>query len=235
MATSDSVKNKPITDDMYLTNKKQPVRKPGSDLGKDEFLKILMTQLQNQDPSNPMEDKDFIAQMAQFSSLEQMMNMTKAFESFAAGQQQTQLIQYNTFVGKQIKWHEVTDKKDSKNQPIINEGTGTIASVRFVEGGVEFTLTDGKKINPGNISEVLSGGSSGSNSLVDASMMIGKTVSYIPVKPEEDKDKKTEDDKDTKPETKEAKVDSVSKKDGVIVYNLSDGTTITADQITSIS
>ena len=61
-------------------------------LGKDAFLKILITQLQNQDPTSPMDDKEFIAQMAQFSSLEQMQNMTKAMENLLASQEQTQLM-----------------------------------------------------------------------------------------------------------------------------------------------
>jgi flagellar basal-body rod modification protein FlgD len=50
--------------------------KAGGDMGKDEFLKILITQLSHQDPTQPMEDKEFISQMAQFSSLEQMSNMS---------------------------------------------------------------------------------------------------------------------------------------------------------------
>jgi len=48
-------------------------------MDKDDFLKILITQLTTQDPSQPMQDKDFIAQMAQFSSLEQMTNMATSF------------------------------------------------------------------------------------------------------------------------------------------------------------
>jgi flagellar basal-body rod modification protein FlgD len=44
-------------------------------LDKDDFMKILITQLTHQDPTEPLKDQEFIAQMAQFSSLEQMMNM----------------------------------------------------------------------------------------------------------------------------------------------------------------
>ena len=57
----------------------QTARSPRSSLGKDDFLKILVSQLQNQDPMKPMEDQDFIAQMAQFSSLEQMQSLNEGF------------------------------------------------------------------------------------------------------------------------------------------------------------
>ena len=106
-----------IDSSLLLSNyQESQKRTPSSTLGKDDFLKLLMTQLQNQDPSKPMEDTDFIAQMAQFSSLEQMTNMTSTFEKFVNQQQQSQMIAYNQFVGKEITWHRIKDLEDGTTE-----------------------------------------------------------------------------------------------------------------------
>lgn len=68
----------------YYDDEAENKKTQDSDLDKDAFLRLLVTQLQNQDPLNPMEDREFIAQMAQFSSLEQIRNLNKTFETTQA-------------------------------------------------------------------------------------------------------------------------------------------------------
>ncbi|MEA2031780.1 MAG: flagellar hook capping FlgD N-terminal domain-containing protein [candidate division Zixibacteria bacterium] len=78
-----------------------------SALGKDQFLQLLVTQLQNQDPLSPMEDKDFIAQLAQFSSVEQLSNISDGIsESNQNGYLQMQSINNvmaSNLIGKEVK------------------------------------------------------------------------------------------------------------------------------------
>jgi flagellar basal-body rod modification protein FlgD len=64
------------------------------DLGKDAFLKLLIVQLGNQDPLSPMNDTEFISQMAQFSALEQMTNLNNSMAASHAA----------SMIGKQISW-----------------------------------------------------------------------------------------------------------------------------------
>ena len=61
-----------------------PLPVKDKDLGKDAFLKLLVTQLQNQDPTSPQADGEFLAQLAQFSSLEQLTSMQLTLEKIGA-------------------------------------------------------------------------------------------------------------------------------------------------------
>ena len=56
----------------------------GGAMGKDQFVKLLITQMKNQDPMNPMDGKDLAAQLAQFSSVEQLININAKLDAFAS-------------------------------------------------------------------------------------------------------------------------------------------------------
>lgn len=71
-------------------------------LGKDDFLTMLVAQLENQDPLNPMDGTDFSAQLAQFSQLEQLMNLNTSMETLAASFSDDSEIDLMSYLGKQV-------------------------------------------------------------------------------------------------------------------------------------
>jgi flagellar basal-body rod modification protein FlgD len=130
-----------------LSNYQNQAKQTGSStLGKDDFLKILMTQLQNQDPLNPMQDKDFVAQMATFSSLEQMTNLNSSMDSFIKSVEQNQFMQASSMIGKTVTY------ADDQN----NENTAVVKSVLFKDGNTSFQLDDAQKttITSGQITKI---------------------------------------------------------------------------------
>lgn len=72
----------PITPSNSTTSGSQAPKRT-QDLGQDAFLKLLVTQLQHQDPTQPQADAEFIAQLAQFSSLEQLTTMQQTLQKIA--------------------------------------------------------------------------------------------------------------------------------------------------------
>ncbi|VEF48399.1 flagellar hook capping protein [Bacillus freudenreichii] len=184
-------------------------------LGKDAFLKILFTQLQNQDPLSPMDDKEFIGQMATFSSLEQLTNMNQTLEKFVESASQANLISFSEFVGKEVTWHQIIESNDPLKAPEILEGKGVVRSVQFLGDSVKVILEDGQELAPANISEIHQNG--GDHSLVTASHLIGKKVSWM-------------DDE----QEKSGLVKSVTSKGGIISVILEDGTVIESKSLTKI-
>ena len=74
----------------------------GGELGKNEFLKLLVTQMNNQDPLSPQENGEFIAQLAQFSTVEGIETLNSSMESLLNGYQSSQALQASSLVGRTV-------------------------------------------------------------------------------------------------------------------------------------
>ncbi len=97
-------------------------------LSKDDFLKLLITELQYQDAMNPMEDKEFIAQMAQISGLEQMQNLNDTMGTGLEVLIATQVGYNNINMGLNLLGKEVNYTVDSV------ENTGTVSALKQKDG-----------------------------------------------------------------------------------------------------
>ncbi|TWM32473.1 Basal-body rod modification protein FlgD [Bacillus paralicheniformis] len=141
--TAIGTTNTKSTTSNYLSEAKKAEKAgSGSNLGKDEFLKLLMKQLQYQDPLNPMEDREFIAQMATFSSLEQLTNLNTTMSTFVG--LQDPMTMYVSWIGKEVTY----EGEESE------EKTALVKSVKSSDGQYLLVLDDGAEVNPWNVTAV---------------------------------------------------------------------------------
>lgn len=131
-------------DPTLLWGSSTPQRQTGSQiLGKDDFLKLLITQLQMQDPLQPMQDKEFISQMATFTSLEQTNNMTNLLTQFVQSQTQNLLSSQAEVIGKTITWTDQTD--DTNDEQTLS---GIVQAVTLKDGKLLYVTQDGQEVDP---------------------------------------------------------------------------------------
>lgn len=136
-----------IDPSLFLSNQNL-VREPKPTLDKDGFLKILMTQLQNQDPTAPMDQSQMIQQMTTLTSLEQMMNMSKSIELLVNNQLISPVIQYSHLIGNQVTYETMDDA--GKTIDI----TAKVISVSQNEGIALLDLDNGKTIKVDEVTKI---------------------------------------------------------------------------------
>lgn len=114
----------------------------GAQMGKDQFLKLFVAQLQHQDPMNPMQDQDFMGQMASFSTLEQVTNLASANEAIAANLQLSQSV---GLIGRTVTY---TDAAGASQ-------TGRVEKVSQTEDGTSvLTVGDAEGVDPSTITQI---------------------------------------------------------------------------------
>lgn len=117
-------------------------------LGKDSFMKLLVTQLKSQDPLQPAKNEDMLAQLAQFSSLEEMEELNENIVGLAVLQQSnalmSQLTDSSALIDKSVNYIDPNTGGDR---------WGTVSSVRIIDGIAVLNI-DGADVPLANITEV---------------------------------------------------------------------------------
>lgn len=115
-------------------------KRDGATMQMDDFLQLLTAQISNQDPLEPMKDTEFISQMANIASLEQMEQFSKGFETFADSQKD---MVAQAYLGRQVN---VTDGERSIS--------GVVDAVDKADDGQISVQVNGQSYNPQDITRV---------------------------------------------------------------------------------
>jgi flagellar basal-body rod modification protein FlgD len=111
-------------------------------LSKDDFFKLFLNQLKNQDPTSPMDDKDMLAQMAQFTMIDTLQQVNKSLGG-------TQLAQASALIGDQVIGTDTSGKS----------ATGTVDRIVQDSTGILLVLDGGSLVDPANVTQVIKSGS----------------------------------------------------------------------------
>ena len=136
MTTINTDNTKILTTDEML-----PKGAVNGTMGKDDFLKLFVAQLQHQDPMNPMNDTDMMGQMASFSTLEQITNMASANQTIASSLSSSSAV---SLIGRTVTWADANDASH----------TGTVEKVTVTDGKPSLTVSGTGGVNPSTITQV---------------------------------------------------------------------------------
>lgn len=124
---------------------------PNTSLGKDDFLQLLVTQMQYQDPLDPLKNEQFVAQMAQFSELEQMMNLNETADAIRMLETSINNSQAVNLIGKDITVQgnsfEIIEGEPTAVNYTLEDDANRIEISVFDQGGqiVRSMALDGRK------------------------------------------------------------------------------------------
>lgn len=138
-----------IDPSLYLSNR-NTTREPSAELDKQGFLKILMTQLQSQDPTDPMDSQAMVSQMTQLSSMEQLMNMSNSIEMLVQSQLVSPVIEYSHMIGKMVSF----EKQNTETGEVEGIETSKVIAVSQKEGWAILELENGEKIYADAVTQI---------------------------------------------------------------------------------
>lgn len=139
-----------LVDPNYIDPKKV-VRDRKTDLDKDAFFKLMLTQMKNQDPTNPMQSHEMAAHLAQFTSLEQMSNINANIEALRKSQEPNTGFEALNFIGKSISadsskvFRNASDKSHDLRFRMMKDATEVKIHIRDTAGNPIRTLNAGQR------------------------------------------------------------------------------------------
>jgi flagellar basal-body rod modification protein FlgD len=201
---NDSIISTGLLSDISIREKAISNEAPkGNELGRDAFLELLVTQMQNQNPLNPQENSEFVAQLAQFSSVEGLDKLNNTMDDMSSSLRSNQALQASSMVGRTVKVPTntaeltsgglvpgtielpyssssvVMNVYDQSNQLVAQQMMGAMAAgeVDFAWDGLD---NSGATLPPGNYKfEVLA--SQGNGDVVQAKTWLGANVDSVTV------------------------------------------------------